>query len=131
MSLKVPEPDRPAPPFPEHPHRSAALAYISEKLRQTDAKGALKFVSIENTDCLSISMDYEGTACTTYIYEQEGMLKELFVKDSTAFSLKDGRDITAVSSLSIEALGDGLYHFMTADSRGETASLIAAERSVP
>ncbi|MCI8727184.1 MAG: DUF4860 domain-containing protein [Hungatella sp.] len=88
-------------------------------------------MSIENTDCLSISMDYEGTACTTYIYEQEGMLKELFVKDSTAFSLKDGRDITAVSSLSIEALGDGLYHFMTADSRGETASLIAAERSVP
>lgn len=76
-------------------------------------------------------MDYEGTACTTYIYEQEGMLKELFVKDSTAFSLKDGRDITAVSSLSIEALGDGLYHFTTADSRGETASLIVAERSVP
>lgn len=60
-------------------------------------------------------MDYEGTACTTYIYEQEGMLKELFVKDNTAFSLKDGRDITAVS-LSFMAAPDGRHGDLVTES---------------
>lgn len=108
-----------------------ALAYIWEKIRQSDVKGPLEITTIEHTDCLAISMDYEGISCTTYIYEQEGMLRELFVRDGASFSLKDGRAITEIGSLSMEFLGDGLYYFTVVDSQGNADSLIAAERSVP
>ena len=46
-----------------------ALAYISEKIRQNDTDGALSIATIEQTDCIALSQDFNGTLCTTYIYE--------------------------------------------------------------
>ena len=108
----------------------SALAYIEEKIRQSDANGALEIVRIEDTDCLAITDDYDGIRCTTYIYEYDGMLKELFIRENVSFSLKNGTDILEISSLSMESLEDGLYRFVVTDSEGAESSLIASERSV-
>lgn len=109
----------------------SALAYIEEKIRQNDTEGALKIVSIEDRDCLAMSADYNGVLCTTYIYEYDGMLKELFIRDDVPFSLKSGRDIMEISSLTITNPEDRLYRFTVTDSEGLESSLIASERSVP
>lgn len=109
----------------------SALAYIEEKIRQNDTEGALKIVSIEDRDCLAMSADYNGVLCTTYIYEYDGMLKELFIRDDVPFSLKSGRDIMEISSLTITNPEDRLYKFTVTDSEGLESSLIASERSVP
>ena len=107
-----------------------ALSYISEKIRQNDTGGALEIVSIEGTECLALSADYNDVLHTTYIYEYDGMLKELFVRDDVSVSLEDGKDIMAISSLSISRIDDHLYHFITVDSQGRESSLVASERSV-
>ncbi len=107
-----------------------ALSYISEKIRQNDTGGALEITSIEGTECLSLSADYNDVPHTTYIYEYDGMLKELFVRDDVSVSLKDGKDIMEISSLSISRIDDHLYHFITVDSQGRESSLVASERSV-
>ncbi len=107
-----------------------ALSYISEKIRQNDTGGALEIINIEGTECLSLSADYNDVPHTTYIYEYDGMLKELFVRDDVSVSLEDGKDIMAISSLSISRIDDHLYRFITVDSQGRESSLVASERSV-
>ena len=78
-----------------------------------------------------MSADYDGIFYTTYIYEYKGMLKELFIRDDVSFSLKNGRDIMEISSLSMTSPEDRLYRFVVTDSDGFQSSLIASERSVP
>ena len=108
-----------------------ALSYISEKVRQNDFNGAIGTVTIDDTDCLTLSAVYNGTPCTTYIYVYDGVLKELFINDGIDVSLKNGRDIIPISSLTIEQLEDHIYLFTAVDSAGAEDSVIAAERSVP
>lgn len=108
-----------------------ALSYISEKIRQNDANGAMAIVSIDGTDCLALSAVYNGTPCTTYIYVYDGSLKELFINDGIPVPLKEGRDIIPVSSLSMERLEERVYLFTAVDSAGTENSVIASERSVP
>lgn len=107
------------------------LSYLSEKIRQNDADGAIRTVVIDGVDCLAMSADYNGTACTTYIYVYDGMLKELFINDGIPIPLKEGKDIMEISSLSIERLDDRIYLFTAVDSQGTESSLIASERSTP
>lgn len=108
-----------------------ALSYISEKIRQNDTEGALGITTIEDTDCLTISRNYQEIPCTTYIYEYEGMLKELFIQDGVSFSLKSGKDIMEITSFSVQQLDSKLYQFTTVDEAGVESSIIASERSVP
>ena len=107
------------------------LSYLSEKIRQNDTDGAINSVSIVGIDCLALSADYNGTACTTYIYVYDGVLKELFINDGIPVPLKEGRDIMQIASLSIEQLDDRIYLFTAVDSSGTESSLVALERSVP
>lgn len=108
-----------------------ALAYISEKIRQNDTDGALSIATIEQTDCIALSQDFNGTLCTTYIYEYEGMLKELFIQNGVSISLQNGTDIMELSALSIEELDNQLYQFTATDQTGTKSSIITSERSVP
>ncbi len=108
-----------------------ALSYVSEKVRQSDAQGGMKIVNIEGTQCLSMSAEYNGIGYVTYIYEYDGMLKELFVRDDAPISLKSGIDNTQISSVSMKQGGGGLYHFTVVDSKGRESSLALSERSDP
>lgn len=108
-----------------------ALSYIAEKMRQNDVSDGIRVTSIDGVDCLAMSAVYNEVPCTTYIYEYEGMLKELFVNDGVTVSLKNGKDIMELSFLSIVQLNEHLYQFTALDSEGTESSLIVSERSVP
>lgn len=108
-----------------------ALSYVAEKIRQSDTNGSMQITEVGGTPCFSISADYNGERYITYIYVYKGMLKELFVRDKTPVSLKDGMDITEVASLSIKKEGTCLYRFTAVDSQGHESSLLMAERSAP
>ena len=68
---------------------------------------------------------------TTYIYADEGMLKELFIRNDATLRLKDGRDIMEVNDFTMEEIGANLFRFTSADKNGNTSVLIATERSMP
>lgn len=59
------------------------------------------------------------------------MLKELFINDGIPVTLKNGKDIMELSSLSVEQLEEHIYLFTATDSEGISTTLIASERSVP
>ena len=107
-----------------------ALSYISEKIRQNDAGDAPEIATVEGIECLALAADYNDVPYTTYIYEYEGMLKELFARDDASVSLKDGKDIMEISSLTILQIDDRLYQFITVDSQDREDSLVVSERSV-
>lgn len=108
-----------------------ALSYVSEKIRQSDSKGGMEISEIEGIQCLVLSAEYNGERYSTYIYEYDGTLKELFVRSGAAVPLKSGMDIMTVASLSMEKESDTLYRFTAVDSSGKEASLLISERSVP
>lgn len=110
--------------------KRTALSYISEKIRQNDAGGALKITTVEDTECLAMTADYNDVSYTTYIYVYDGMLKELFARDDASISLKNGKDIMEISSLSMSQTDEHLYHFTAVDSQGRESSMVTAERSV-
>lgn len=106
-----------------------ALSYISEKIRQNDSGNALSITTLEDTECLALSADYNGIPCTTYIYASEGMLRELFTRDDAAVSLKNGKNIMKIDTLTMSQIDEHLYQFTTVDSQGHVGTLITSERS--
>ena len=108
-----------------------ALSYLTEKIRQSDTDGSLGIADIDGRRCLSLSANYNGTVYVNYIYEYDGMLKELFVKEGINVPLKSGSDIIEISSFAVDELEANMYRFTVIDSEGLETSMIIAERSRP
>ncbi len=106
-----------------------ALSYINEKIRQNDQNGGISVQTLEGRDCLALQGNSNNMSFTTYIYEYEGMLKELLVRDDVEIPLKDGKDIMEVRGFSIEEMDDGLFRLSSMDPDGNEMTLIASERS--
>lgn len=107
------------------------LSYVSEKVRQSDTGGSMEVAEVDGIPCFALSSEYNNTGYTTYIYEYDGMLKELFIRSDTQASLKDGMDITEIRSFSVNKKGKNLYQFTAIDSQGNESSLLVSERSEP
>ena len=108
-----------------------ALSYLTEKIRQNDTGGGLAIADLDGRQCLSLSADYNGTVYVNYIYEYDGMLKELFIKEGIDVPLKNGSDIIEISSFTVDELDANMYRFTVVDSEGLKSSMIIAERSRP
>ena len=111
--------------------RNTSLSYVGEKIRQNDANGGISVSKLEETPCLILSSGTKDASYLTYIYEYEGMLKELFIRSDVDARLVDGRDIMEVSDFTIDEIGNGLFRFTSADDDGTTSVMIASERSAP
>ena len=108
-----------------------SLAYVNEKIRQHDENGGIFIRTIEEQNCLALESNIDGVPYTTDIYADEGMLKELFIRNDATLRLKDGRDIMEVNDFTMEEIGANLFRFTSADKNGNTSVLIATERSMP
>lgn len=82
-----------------------AYAYITEKIRQNNADGAISVGELEDTPALIFTQELSGVEYCTYLYFHEGYLKELSLrKDTYAGSnlLSAGQNIIPLSSFTIE-----------------------------
>lgn len=87
--------------------------------------------SVDGRDCLVLAGNSDGIAYTTYIYEYDGSLKELFIRDGVSASLKCGKDIMELESFQMEEIEEGLFRFVFTDKDGRKSSSLVAERSTP
>jgi len=108
-----------------------SLAYVNEKIRQNDEGGGISIQSVDGRDCLVLAGNSDGIAYTTYIYEYDGSLKELFIRDGVSASLKSGKDIMELESFQMEEIEEGLFRFVFTDKDGRKSSSLVAERSTP
>ena len=101
------------------------LSYLTEKIHQND-NGTVTIGSVDGTDSLIIRQDYDGEEYCTYIFEEDGMLKELFVRSGTAVSTADGKAVIPVEDFKMEALENGLLHFSCMSEDGRKMDTVVA-----
>ena len=101
------------------------LSYLTEKIHQND-NGTVTIGSVDGTDSLIIRQDYDGEEYCTYIFEEDGMLKELIVRSGTAVSTADGKAVIPVEDFKMEALENGLLHFSCMSEEGRKMDTVVA-----
>ena len=109
------------------------LAYVSEKIHQGDEDGDVFIGTLDGEPALVLREQSEnGTDSTgycTYIYEYEGTLRELFLKEGAEVSPAGGSVIAEIESFSMEELADGLFSFVCRESSGETLTQLVSVHS--
>lgn len=89
--------------------------YLFTRLEQAEGKFSMEMA--DNTDCLVLNENVDGTAYQTWIYYRDGALKELLVKAGREVSLKDGEVMTASSPFHLRE-EDGILIVTIEDKRG-------------
>lgn len=107
-----------------------ALSYITEKIHQSDSEGAVSLGTFDNRDALIIrqTFDHELTY-TTYIYEDNGILRELFIQDGVHALAGNGKEIMPVQGFIMKKLSGSLFQFTCSSSEGKPLSTIVAVKS--
>lgn len=104
------------------------LSYIVEKIRQNDLDGGVSVTDQGGIMAVTLKRTYSGDAYTTYIYEDNHTLRELFIRSDATFSAPDGQAIMEIGSFDATE-SDGVIHLTVSDSSGCTESVAVAERS--
>lgn len=89
------------------------LSYITEKIRQNDEGGVghIYLDSFDGHPSLVMEQTMGEQNYYTYIYEDDGVLRELFIQDGASASAKNGTAIMEVSSFHMEEAAPGLLRF--------------------
>ncbi len=106
-----------------------ALAYVSEKLHQGDADGDVFIGALGEEPALVLRRQSDGGTYCTYIYEYEGALRELFLKEGAEVPPENGSVIAEIKAFSMEKISDGLFSFVCREESGETLTQLVSVRS--
>ena len=106
-----------------------ALSYVSEKLHQADSADAISTEDLDGREALVLKTRTDGQTYETFIYYDEGSLKELLVRDGASVVPERGTSVLEISAFSAEELSSGLYKITVTDENGETASELVSLRS--
>ena len=113
----------------EHYTARTALSYISEKIRQNDESDTVSVGNLDDSDCLILTSKNNDTAYTTYIYEHDGALKELSVKEGTTPLSSAGEFILETDSFQAEALSEHLFRFTITTEQKKSHSIVVGIKS--
>lgn len=97
------------------------LSYVTEKLRQGDAAGAVSTGSFGDGQALFIAESVNGTTYETVIYTYGGSLCELYREKGLELDPAAGEKIIEADGLSLR-MSDGLLRFTVAGSDGREYS---------
>lgn len=106
------------------------LSYITEKIHQSDENQSISVSTFDGLDALVIRRQYEdNNSYTTYIYEDNGVLRELFIKDGTDASASDGKELMPVNHFTVEALSDTQFCFSCISEDGNLMETLVSVKS--
>ena len=74
-------------------HTDAALAYMTNKVRQGDMADAISIREIDDCQVLVLTSDYDGDLYETWIYQMDGSLWELFTLKDSGVDIYSGQMI--------------------------------------
>lgn len=105
-----------------------SLTYISQKIRQNDIENGIHISNIGNTTALVLEQNFNKKDYQTWIYYDNGSIKELFTRKGNKISLDKGREIMQANNFNIEYSENGIYTFTSTDKDGKTASIKSFSR---
>lgn len=87
-----------------------AVAYITEKVRQSDTTDSISIGSFDGNNAIIISSTINDKEYTTYIYEFGGKLMELMVRSDLTLSPSAGQKLLDVNEFTITSVNPNLAH---------------------
>ena len=91
-----------------------AGAYIRQKVRQAGDAGAISTGELDGCDAIVIRESIGGETYLTYLYCDDGSLKELLIREGNeSVSASAGSDILDLSDMSVSASEDGTSLLVT------------------
>ena len=108
------------------------LAYVATKVRQGDARGAIRLDDALGTTALVLTEDAGGESYETWIYYYDGALREYYVSQGLQFLPAEGMEVVETAGFTIEQEDDGLLRFTcTAADGGQTELAVLPRASRP
>lgn len=101
------------------------LAYIAEKFHANDSEETILIKRKEGRQCLV----FQQKGYATYLYTDNGWLKELVVKDHVSVPLKSGKNVIEAKNLSVTLTSNGLYRVTVTKKDGTRLTRLLAGRS--
>lgn len=87
-----------------------SLAYITEKIRQSDQEGGVCVGKLNDRDAIIITTHGSDTDYYTYLYQHDGYLKELMVRQDISLGPEAGQNILKISDFSVTPISDKLMN---------------------
>lgn len=103
-------------------------AYFTEKIRQHDAENAVTAGEIEGEPALIIRETLGEKEYLTYIYAEEGMLKELLIPAGREAVRSEGTEILALDQFWIEEFREGCFRIGFTEEDGIPREFIIARK---
>jgi len=107
---------------------ATAARYITTRIHQADAAGALSLEPFGDGEALVIHSAVDQDAYETRIYCHNGWLCELFSAKAAGLSPEDGEQILPLHAFSVSRQGQGL-HITLQDNTGAEQALFLALRA--
>ena len=108
---------------------NTALSYITEKIRQNDRKDAVSVCPFGDGNAFVFTQDFHGESYCTYIYQDEGNIKELFAKADFQPDIHAGQNILPVKKFFIQQEAEHLYKIILVDQNNQTSSVVVHIKS--
>lgn len=107
-----------------------SLSYISEKIHQGDENGDVSLGTFDGHEALVLGQEYQGDAYYTYIYADQGELRELYIKGGTKADSSAGRAVLPLKSFTMKELSKQTFSFTCVDEDGQEATAIVSVHSM-
>lgn len=85
-----------------------AVAYVTEKVHQNDRTHSVHVGSLDNSPAIILESQENDVLYYTYIYEYDGNLKELMMREDVTLSPSAGQNILALQSFKVTIVNDSL-----------------------
>lgn len=99
-----------------------SLSYITEKVHQCDQSDSIQIENHNGIDTLALYTVYDTSEYVTYIYYDQGSLKELFIQSNLEFNPAAGNSITEIHAFQISE-NASLIHILLTDTNDQQHEL--------
>jgi len=96
-----------------------SVLYLTEKVRQTNSAEGISVRQTAEGDALVLGMSAEGERYETWIYVEDGYLREVLMSKGADLTPGIGQKIMPLSSLELELGQEGLLQIRVIDQTGE------------
>ncbi|MDO5136195.1 MAG: DUF4860 domain-containing protein [Eubacteriales bacterium] len=95
-----------------------AQAYIINKFRQYDREGETAVSQLDGKSALLFSQEENGQTYSTWLYLQDGSLKELFTQEGSLADASMGTPVASLCRFEAQVTEEGFYHIFLEDEEG-------------
>ena len=96
-----------------------AFAYVTEKIRQSDISDSVSVEDFDGHQALVLKEIFDGVSYSTYLYEENGCLRELFAASDNTLTADAGQDILPVQGFEITAQRENLLKIRLTTESGD------------